>query len=124
MKQRVQLIGLFVWLALIGVGMRWAGNPVLRPPGNAIFRITAEDARRAFPIRLTPLPAPAPPPVAAPPGKPGAKTVSKRQQFDYESWSWRETKRRLGTFFIAWCVLGVAIQWGVPRFLDKQRKSG
>lgn len=121
MNKRVLLMGMALWLALLGLGIKWATNPMARPPGTNLGRITLAQTEQSFPIRLTSLPT----------GEPGAVShVRAAEQaldedkiptpisFNYEEWAFRELRTRLITFFVLWIVGGFLMHWLGRRLLE------
>jgi len=114
MSRKCLLAGMAVWLTLLGLGVLWATNPLARPPDSNLAKITVEQTREAFFIRLAALPA----------GKPSIVSHAKAAEhaleegeprppmlFDYEEWAFRELRARLLLFFVAWVVSGLLMLW-------------
>jgi hypothetical protein len=114
MDKRAILVGMGLWMTLLGLGMVWATNPGVRPPAPVLARITPEETARAFPLRLASLPA----------GDQGVATHMRRvdealeageepapRAFDYEEWAFREVRARFAAFFVVWVLSGFVILW-------------
>ena len=111
-------MGMAIWLSLLGVGVKWVTNPVLRPPAANLSSITAEQSARAFPIHFVALHNVG---NVSPTGKPPAMTGGQsHHQFDYEEWAFRELRKRGVVFFVLWTVGGFGIHWSVSKFFRKR----
>lgn len=126
MNRKLLLAGLALWLTLLGLGVLWATNPLARPPHSNLARITVEQTREAFFIRLAGMPA----------GKPSIVSHAKAAEhaleegeprpavlFDYEEWAFRELRARLLVFFVVWVVSGLLITW-LGRRLSREQEGG
>lgn len=112
MNARAVVLGMAVWLALLGLGAKWITNPILKPPAPNLATLTPEDTAKAFPIRLASLPN-------------TQSTVSSyarqlnrvneagetapARKFVYEDWAFRESRKRVMVFFLAWTASGFGI---------------
>jgi hypothetical protein len=125
MNKKLLLAGMALWFTLLGLGVLWATNPLARPPNSNLAKITVEQTREAFFIRLASLP----------PGKPSIVSHAKAAQhaleegeprpavlFDYEEWAFRELRARLLLFFVLWVISGLLIHW-LARRLSRERDA-
>lgn len=124
MNLRATLLGTALWLTLLGLGAKWVTNPILKPPASNLTRITAADTARAFPIRVVSLSDPQA--IAGDPSRQFAgagelKASGPAPKFNYEDWSFRESRKRAIVFFLVWMASGLAIHWLVARTLRKKR---
>lgn len=105
------LLGLALWVSLLGLGGKWVANPVLRPPRPAVAQITAEETAKTFPFRLASLPN-----TQSAIGGYARRLESEEATppavpFDYDDWAFREVRKRLIAFFIVWTVGGGLAVW-------------
>lgn len=118
MNVRAALIGMALWLSLLGLGGKWTTNPILKPPAPNLAAITPEQTAKAFLIHFTPL---APKPSTAggnalPPNLPAeAMGGVLPHKFDYEEWAFHESRRRGLTFLSLWIAAGLGILWFTAR---------
>lgn len=118
MDKRALLLGMAVWLTLLGLGILWATNPLAKPPSSNLPKITPEETARAYRIRLASLPASKPSMVshvreaehALEAGEARARPV-----FDYEEWAFRELRARFVLFFLVWVASGFLFHWLAKR---------
>lgn len=112
LNTRAVILGVAVWLALLGLGAKWVTNPILKPPAPNLATLTPEDTAKAFPLRLVSLPstrstvsshARQPDKVSE-----AGETVPARR-FVYEDWAFRESRKRVMVFFLAWAASGFGI---------------
>ncbi len=124
MNKRALLVGMAVWLTLLGLGILWATNPAAKPPATNISTITQEQTERAFAIRLASLHPRKPSVVSHIRAAEHALEEGEQRttvRFDYEEWSFRELRARLIAFFCVWMIGGFAVHWIARRvFRDQQ----
>lgn len=95
MKRSVLYLLFAVWTALLGLSMAWAATPVLRPPSTNISEISEQQVTQSFTIRLAPLRY--------------SLQSSIKTRFDYDDWSFRETRRRVILLFFIWLAGNAAL---------------
>lgn len=118
MNKRVTLIAFAVWITLLGLGVRWAASPVLKPPKSNLYEITPEETARAFPLHLARLES----------AQPGFGSYARRLEeedtnssgspvpsFNYEDWAFRESRKRLIFFFALWSSGGLVSHYLLAR---------
>lgn len=119
MSRTAIMLGMALWLTLLGLGLVWATNPMARPPSPEVARITAPQTQAAFLIRLTQLPSGADSTVskwkAAEMALEGTMPTAK-PSFDYESWAFREMRARMIAFILIWSLSGGLIYWVAKQF--------
>jgi len=123
MCKRALLITFAFWLSALGLGIKWAANPVLLAPDPNPRSITANATAKLFPIHLAPLRS-----------KESSLLTHTREldeeedtktpiTFDYEGWSFREARARLTGFMIFWTVGGILLHVIVSRIFRDTKSA-
>jgi hypothetical protein len=118
MTRRQFWIGLLVWVAILGLGARWAMAPTLWSADGGNYSSTAEQVEHAFPFHIV--------------------DVSRSDLLDYASrvenedfepntnfsagdWCWRETQTRFVGLFLLWMASGFFLHWFLGRIVRGQK---
>ncbi len=110
MTARHYVIGLVLWLGLLGLGARWAAGPVISMDHMGMS--TAEAIKEKYPIRLAAFPEPVPQDQLAKEDEEESTGDKKAQD-----WALREMRNRALVVFLLWVASGFLIHWVVKRIL-------